>query len=102
MARDPKHDVLFSDQDRTEDSAQPFLPGAALHRRRLRPARFPGGEIVRSRPRAVWAGINTEYCSIHPESDDRTACRRDLGRGRCAQSARDDRPHSQVRRLGRC
>ena len=49
-----------------------------------------------------WGACCTEYCSIHPESDD-TSPRlgADLGRGRRAQPRRDVRPAARVRRAGR-
>ena len=70
MARDPKHDILF----------QPIKIGPKTLRNRFykvphpKPERVPVSQAsrrrIRSALKAGWAGINTEYCSIHPESDD--------------------------------
>jgi len=46
-------------------------------------------------------GINTEYCSIHPESTIPTALARIWDAGR-AQPARNDRSHPQLQLAGRC
>jgi dimethylamine/trimethylamine dehydrogenase len=71
MARDPKYDVLFQPiQIAPRPLRKPLLPGAALHRRRFRPS--PGFQAAhRSHEgRGRLGGDDTEYCSIHPESDD--------------------------------
>ena len=70
MARDPKHDVLF----------QPIKIGPKVLRNRFYQVPHcigagsdrPGFQAAHRSLKAEggWAGINTEYCSIHPESDD--------------------------------
>ena len=70
MARDPKHDILFEPIQigpktlRNRFYQVPHCIGAGSDRPRFQAAhrsvKAEGG----------WAGINTEYCSIHPESDD--------------------------------
>src|ERR1700757_5501255 len=70
MARDPKHDVLFQPIKigpktlRNRFSQVPHCIGAGSDR--------PGFQAANRSLKAEggWAGINTEYCSIHPESDD--------------------------------
>src|ERR1700678_676397 len=42
-ARSETRHPVPADQNRSKDSAQPVLSGAALHRCRIRQARFPGG-----------------------------------------------------------
>ncbi len=103
MARDPKHDVLF----------QPIKIGPKVLRNRFYQAPHctgAGSDRPGSRRRTAllkaeggWAGINTEYCSIHPESDEvYRLLGAYLGCRRRAQSARHDRPHSPVWRARRC
>src|SRR6266478_686550 len=70
MARDPKYDVLF----------QPIKIGPKTLRNRFYQVPHcigagsdkPGFQAAHRSLKAEggWAGINTEYCSIHPESDD--------------------------------
>ena len=70
MARDPKHDILF----------QPIKIGPKVLRNRFYQVPHcigagsdrPGFQAAHRSLKAEggWAGINTEYCSIHPESDD--------------------------------
>ncbi len=70
MARDPKHDILF----------QPIKIGPKTLRNRFYQVPHcigagsdkPGFQAAHRSLKAEggWAGINTEYCSIHPESDD--------------------------------
>ncbi|HXQ64884.1 MAG TPA: hypothetical protein VN787_08510, partial [Steroidobacteraceae bacterium] len=70
MARDPKHDVLFQPIKigpktlRNRFYQVPHCIGAGSDR--------PGFQAANRSIKAEggWAGINTEYCSIHPESDD--------------------------------
>ena len=70
MARDPKHDVLFQPIKigpktlRNRFYQVPHCIGAGSDR--------PGFQAAHRSLKAEggWAGINTEYCSIHPESDD--------------------------------
>jgi 2,4-dienoyl-CoA reductase-like NADH-dependent reductase (Old Yellow Enzyme family) len=70
MARDPKHDVLFQPIQigpktlRNRFYQVPHCIGAGSDR--------PGFQAAHRSLKAEggWAGINTEYCSIHPESDD--------------------------------
>jgi len=69
MARDPKHDVLFQPiKIGPKTTAQPFYQvphciGAGSDR--------PDSSSDRSvKAEGGWRGINTEYCSIHPESDE--------------------------------
>jgi len=71
MARDPKYDVLFEPvRNRPEDDAQPLLPDPTLLGVRQRVPTHPGC-LSRHEGRGGWGLVNTEYCSIHPESDDR-------------------------------
>src|SRR5713226_2777570 len=70
MARDPKHDILF----------QPIKIGPKTLRNRFYQVPHcigagsdkPGFQAAHRSLKAEggWAGIYTEYCSIHPESDD--------------------------------
>ncbi len=70
MARDPRHDILF----------QPIKIGPKTLRNRFYQVPHcigagsdkPGFQAAHRSLKAEggWAGINTEYCSIHPESDD--------------------------------
>ncbi len=79
MARDPRHDILF----------QPIKIGPKTLRNRFYQVPHcigagsdkPGFQAAHRSLKAEggWAGINTEYCSIHPESDDTIACRRGFG-----------------------
>ncbi|MDE2160445.1 MAG: dimethylamine dehydrogenase, partial [Burkholderiales bacterium] len=70
MARDPKYDVLFQPIDigpkrlRNRFYQVPHCIGAGSDK--------PGFQAAHRSLKAEggWAGINTEYCSIHPESDD--------------------------------
>jgi len=70
MPRDPKHDVLFEPIQigpktlRNRFYQVPHCIGAGSDR--------PGFQAAHRSVKAEggWAGINTEYCSIHPESDD--------------------------------
>jgi dimethylamine/trimethylamine dehydrogenase len=70
MARDPKHDILFQPIKigpktlRNRFYQVPHCIGAGSDR--------PGFQAAHRSVKAEggWAGINTEYCSIHPESDD--------------------------------
>ena len=70
MARDPKHDILFQPIKigpktlRNRFYQVPHCIGAGSDR--------PGFQAAHRSIKAEggWAGINTEYCSIHPESDD--------------------------------
>src|SRR5271154_6964587 len=70
MARDPKHDILFQPIQigpktlRNRFYQVPHCIGAGSDR--------PGFQAAHRSLKAEggWAGINTEYCSIHPESDD--------------------------------
>src|ERR1700735_353649 len=58
MPRDPKHDVLF----------EPIRIGPEVMRNRF----YQTQAAVRGmKAQGGWALVNTEYCSIHPESDDR-------------------------------
>lgn len=70
MARDPKHDVLF----------EPIQIGPKILRNRFYQVPHcigagsdkPGFQAAHRSMKAQggWAAMNTEYCSIHPESDD--------------------------------
>lgn len=70
MARNPKHDILF----------EPIAIGPKTLRNRFYQVPHcigagsdkPGFQAAHRSLKAEggWAGINTEYCSIHPESDD--------------------------------
>ena len=70
MARDPKHDILFEPIQigpktlRNRFYQVPHCIGAGSDK--------PGFQAAHRSLKAEggWAGINTEYCSIHPESDD--------------------------------
>jgi dimethylamine/trimethylamine dehydrogenase len=70
MARDPKHDILFEPIDigpktlRNRFYQVPHCIGAGSDK--------PGFQAAHREIKAEggWAGINTEYLSIHPESDD--------------------------------
>lgn len=70
MARDPKYDILFEPIKigpkvlRNRFYQVPHCNGAGSDR--------PGFQAANRSIKAEggWAGINTEYCSIHPESDD--------------------------------
>ncbi len=70
MARDPKYDVLFEPIQigpktlRNRFYQVPHCIGAGSDK--------PGFQAAHRSLKAEggWAGINTEYCSIHPESDD--------------------------------
>ncbi len=70
MARDPKHDILFEPIDigpktlRNRFYQVPHCIGAGTDK--------PGFQAAHRSVKAEggWAGINTEYLSIHPESDD--------------------------------
>ncbi len=70
MARDPKHDILFEPIDigpktlRNRFYQVPHCIGAGSDK--------PGFQAAHRSIKAEggWAGINTEYLSIHPESDD--------------------------------
>ena len=70
MARDPRHDILFEPIKigpktlRNRFYQVPHCIGAGSDR--------PGFQAAHRSLKAEggWAGINTEYCSIHPESDD--------------------------------
>ena len=71
MARDPKYDVLF----------EPVRIGPKVMRNRFYQTphctglggEYPGAQAYMRGMKAEggWAVVNTEYCSIHPESDDR-------------------------------
>ena len=79
MARDPRHDVLFQPIQigpktlRNRFYQVPHCIGAGSDR--------PGFQAAHRSLKAEggWAGINTEYCSIHPESTILIAYRRDCG-----------------------
>lgn len=70
MARDPKHDILF----------EPIQIGPKVLRNRFYQVPHcigagsdkPGFQAAHRSMKAEggWAAMNTEYCSIHPESDD--------------------------------
>ncbi|MCP4188742.1 MAG: NADH:flavin oxidoreductase [Gammaproteobacteria bacterium] len=70
MARDPKHDILFEPIDigpktlRNRFYQVPHCIGAGSDK--------PGFQAAHRSMKAEggWSGINTEYLSIHPESDD--------------------------------
>ena len=70
MARDPKYDILFEPIDIGPKTLKnrfyqvPHCNGAGSDK--------PGFQAANRSIKAEggWAGINTEYCSIHPESDD--------------------------------
>ncbi|HEX5539758.1 MAG TPA: FAD-dependent oxidoreductase [Methylophilaceae bacterium] len=70
MARNPKHDILFEPINigpkvlRNRFYQVPHCIGAGSDK--------PGFQAAHRSLKAEggWAGINTEYCSIHPESDD--------------------------------
>ena len=70
MARNPKHDILFEPIQigpktlRNRFYQVPHCIGAGSDR--------PGFQAANRSVKAEggWAGINTEYISIHPESDD--------------------------------
>lgn len=70
MARDPKYDILFTPVKigpktlRNRFYQVPHCIGAGSDK--------PGFQAAHRSVKAEggWAGINTEYCSIHPESDD--------------------------------
>jgi dimethylamine/trimethylamine dehydrogenase len=70
MPRDPRHDVLF----------EPIQIGPKTLRNRFYQvphcigagSNLPGFQAAHRSMKAEggWAAMNTEYCSIHPESDD--------------------------------
>ena len=70
MARDPKHNILF----------EPIQIGPKILRNRFYQVPHcigagsdkPGFQAAHRSVKAEggWAAMNTEYCSIHPESDD--------------------------------
>src|SRR6266436_4182254 len=70
MARDPRHDILFEPIKvgpltfRNRFYQTPHCIGAGSDR--------PGFQAAHRSMKAEggWAAINTEYCSVHPESDD--------------------------------
>lgn len=70
MARDPKHDILFEPIQigpktlRNRFYQVPHCIGAGSDK--------PGFQAAHRSMKAEggWAALNTEYCSIHPESDD--------------------------------
>ena len=70
MARDPKYDILFEPIQigpktlRNRFYQVPHCIGAGSDK--------PGFQASHRSIKAEggWAGITTEYCSIHPESDD--------------------------------
>ncbi len=70
MARDPKHDILFEPIQigpktlRNRFYQVPHCIGAGSDK--------PGFQAAHRSMKAQggWAAMNTEYCSIHPESDD--------------------------------
>jgi dimethylamine/trimethylamine dehydrogenase len=70
MARDPKHDILFEPIQigpktlRNRFYQVPHCIGAGSDK--------PGFQAAHRSLKAEggWAALNTEYCSIHPESDD--------------------------------
>lgn len=70
MARDPKHDILFEPIQigpktlRNRFYQVPHCIGAGSDK--------PGFQAAHRSMKAEggWAAMNTEYCSIHPESDD--------------------------------
>ncbi|MGI8738672.1 MAG: FAD-dependent oxidoreductase [Gammaproteobacteria bacterium] len=70
MARDPKHDILFEPINIGPKTLPnrfyqvPHCIGAGSDK--------PGFQAAHRSIKAEggWGGINTEYCSIHPESDD--------------------------------
>jgi len=70
MARDPKHDILFEPIQigpktlRNRFYQVPHCIGAGSDK--------PGFQAAHRSLKAEggWAAMNTEYCSIHPESDD--------------------------------
>ena len=91
MARDPKHDILFQPIKigpktlRNRFYQVPHCIGAGSDR--------PGFQAAHRSLKAEggWAGINTEYCSIHPESDDtHRLSARIWDEGDVQESARDD------------
>jgi dimethylamine/trimethylamine dehydrogenase len=71
MARDPKYDILF----------EPVRIGPKVMRNRFYQTphcsglgnEYPGAQahLRGMKAEGGWAVVNTEYCSIHPESDDR-------------------------------
>ena len=70
MARDPRYDILF----------EPIKIGPKIMRNRFYQVPHcigagsdrPGFQAAHRSMKAEggWAAINTEYCSVHPESDD--------------------------------
>lgn len=72
MARDPKHDILFEPIQigpktlRNRFYQVPHCIGAGSDK--------PGFQAAHRSMKAEggWAAMNTEYCSIHPESEIRT------------------------------
>ena len=70
MARDPRHDILFEPIKvgpltfRNRFYQTPHCIGAGSDR--------PGFQAAHRSMKAEggWAAIKTEYCSVHPESDD--------------------------------
>ena len=103
MARDPRYDILF----------EPIQIGPKTLRNRFYQVphciglrlRAPGAcrpTTARMKAEGGWAACCTEYCSIHPESDDTSGrLGADLGRRRRAQPRRDVRPRARVRRARR-
>ena len=71
MARDPKYDILFEPiQIGPKTLQEPLLPGArtATAPARRSPACRPYTAAMKAE--GGWGAVCTEYCSIHPESDD--------------------------------
>ena len=70
MPRDPKYDILFEPiQLGPKTLQEPLLPGPSLLGAGSRKAGDPGYHRG-IKAEGGWAACCTEYCSIHPESDD--------------------------------
>ncbi len=104
MARDPKHDILFEPIQigpktlRNRFYQVPHCNGAGSEQ-----AGRPGRASAAMKAEGGWGAVCTEYCSIHPESDD-TPSRARRGCGTTTTSATsplmcDRRP--RARRAGR-
>ena len=67
--RNPQHDVLFEPVDIGPVSQEPLLSGAPLYGTRLVAAQN-GRSAEGMKAEGGWGVVCTEWCSIHPASDD--------------------------------
>ena len=101
MARDPKYDILFEPIQLGPKTLKnrfyqvPHCIGAGSEK--------PGFQAYHRGMKAEggWGAICTEYCSIHPESDDTMRVSARIWDDDDVQPGRDVRPAASLRRPGR-